>query len=98
MSGGNIRHWDIRLQRQSISVRTYSSLSYFSLIFVLTMGYASVGFRKTAVESDHCPDAVVINLGHWMDELANIKRLWGRWESTRLEEGDDIGVANNLPM
>src|SRR5205807_4220988 len=57
-----------------------------------------VGFRKTAVESDHCPDAVVINLGHWMDELANIKRLWGRWESTRLEEGDDIGVANNLPM
>src|SRR5438270_13776441 len=42
MSGGNIRHWDIRLQRQSISVRTYSSLSYFSLIFVLTMGYASI--------------------------------------------------------
>jgi hypothetical protein len=41
MSGGSIRHWDIRPQRRSISVRTSSRLFSLSLFFVLTMGYAS---------------------------------------------------------
>src|SRR6266511_3857906 len=44
MSGGSIRHEDIRHQRRSISVRPYSSLSSLSLFFVLTMGYASECF------------------------------------------------------
>ena len=50
MSGDSIRRWDIKHQRQCISVRTYSSLSSLSLFFVLTMGYVSdlLGMRTFA--------------------------------------------------
>src|SRR6266545_7802303 len=52
MSGGSIRHEDIRHQRRSISVRPYSSLSSLSLFFVLTMGYASEMQRVIETEVD----------------------------------------------
>jgi hypothetical protein len=45
-SGGSLRPWAIRPQRQCIPVRTYSSLSSFSLFFVLTTGYASYPLRN----------------------------------------------------
>jgi hypothetical protein len=56
MSGGSIRHWDIRHQQQYISVRTYGSLS--SLLLFICLDEILLANSPVMDVSTRCPARV----------------------------------------